>query len=316
VIGGVFGWYWGVAIVIFGTICVWMGATARASVKQRDEARNMVEQQREPSDSKVNDAIRLLQTESLVTKHNNGEERSYSFAQVFLSISDQLSVGISLNRFEEKIRKGLHIDDYGGWYFPSEADGITHLIGMLVQNALVDCRIEEDQHVTRELVSGVAGIYLTPDAHLVKNTEVKYYLSPFGSRVVQQLRHQSTAHKEGSAIPNTLKLPQPPELHISYQKHKFGVFNGEPIITVYAEYRPTGTMRIEAIELQLVGRSEPSLDWEVYEVKEAIWITSDNKFKVPDGISSGEHEVTLAAFANGEWWGSHPFTIAFPEVNS
>ena len=83
----------------------------------------------------------------------------------------------------------------------------------------------------------------------------------------RQLRQQSTAHNEGSAIPNTLKLPQPPELHISYQKHKFGVFNGEPIITVYAEYRPTGTMRIEAIKLQLVGRSEPSLDWEVYEVK-------------------------------------------------
>ena len=122
--------------------------------------------------------------------------------------------------------------------------------------------------------------------------------------------------KEDSAIPNTPKLPQPPELHISYQKHKFDVLNGEPIIIVDAEYRPTGTMRIEAIELQLVGRSEPSLDWKVYEVKQDIWIASDNKFKVLDGISPGEHDVTLAAFANGEWWGSHPFTIIFPEVNS
>ena len=118
------------------------------------------------------------------------------------------------------------------------------------------------------------------------------------------------------ATPSTLKSPHPPELHVSYQKHEFGVDNGVPIITVWAEYRPTGTMRIEAIELQLLGRSEPSLDWEVYEVKQDVWIISDTKFKVPDGISLGEHNVTLAAFANGEWWGSHPFTIAFPEVNS
>lgn len=123
-------------------------------------------------------------------------------------------------------------------------------------------------------------------------------------------------HKESSAIPDMLKSPRPPELQISYQKHVFGVFNGEPIITVYAEYRPTGTMRIEAIELRLVGERKPSLDWEVYEVEQDVWITSDNKFKVPDGISPGAHNVTLAAFANGEWWGSHPFTIAFPEVNS
>ncbi len=122
-------------------------------------------------------------------------------------------------------------------------------------------------------------------------------------------------HKEGSAIPDMLKSPRPPELQISYQKHEFGVFNGETIITVFAEYRPTGTMRIEAIELRLVGERKPSLDWEVYEVKQDVWITSDNKFKVPDGISPGKHDVTLAAYANGEWWGSHPFTIAFPEVN-
>ena len=115
-----------------------------------------------------------------------------------LSISDQLSVGIPLNRFEEKIRKGLCIGDYGGWYFPYETEGITHLIGMLVQNALVERRNEEDQHVTRELVSGVTGIYLTPDAHLVKNTEVKYYLSHFGATAIRQLRKQPTSHKEGS----------------------------------------------------------------------------------------------------------------------
>ena len=166
--------------------------------RQRNEARNKVEQQREPSDSEVNDAIRLLQTESLVTKHNNGEERSYSFAKVFLAIADQLSIGVSSIQFEGKIRKGLGIDEKGEWYFPYEDEGITHLIGVLDQNALVERRNEEYQHVTRELVSGATGIYLTPNAHLVKNTEVKYYLSSLGSRVVQQLRQQSVAHTEDS----------------------------------------------------------------------------------------------------------------------
>lgn len=127
----------------------------------------------------------------------------------------------------------------------------------------------------------------------------------------------ATKPLEDSARLDILKSPRPPELQISYQKHEFGIDNGVPVITVWAEYRPTGLdpMRIEAIKIQLVGGSEPSLDWKVYVVKQDIWITSDNKFKVPDGISPGEHDVVLAAYANGEWWGSRPFTIAFPEVN-
>ncbi len=119
-----------------------------------------------------------------------------------------------------------------------------------------------------------------------------------------------------SATPSTLKLPHPPELQISYQKHEFGVFNGEPVITIYAEYRPTGPMRVEAIELHLVGKRVPSLDWKVLEMSQDLWYTSDNKFNVPDGISPGKHDAKLAAFANGEWWGSQPFTIAFRKVNS
>lgn len=190
-IGGVFGWYWGLAIVTFGMICVWIIATARAPVKQRDEARELVEQQRKPSDSEVNDAIRLLEVETLVIKHDNGEERSFSFAKVFLAIADQLSIGISLNSFDIKILKGLGIYENGGWYFPSKDEGITHLIGVIVQNLLVERRNEEYQHMTREVISGATGIYTTPDAHLVKNTEVKYYLSSLGSRVVQRLRQQS-----------------------------------------------------------------------------------------------------------------------------
>lgn len=261
--------------------------------------------------------IRLLGAEKLTLKNNENEERSYSFSQVFLAITDQLSIGITSTYFEDKVRKGLAIDANEGWYFPYEDESITHLIGVLDQNALVDRRNEEYQHMVGGLNYLGTGLVLsTPKEHLSKGTQTKYYLSSFGSRVIQQLRQQSTARKEGSAIPGMLKSPRPPELHVTYQKHEFSVDNGVPIITVWAEYRPTGTMRIEAIELQLVGERKPSLDWEVCEVKQDIWITSDNKFKVPDGISPGEHNVTLAAFANGEWWGSQPFPIAFPEVNS
>lgn len=39
VIGGVFAWYWGLVLVIFGMLCVWLGATASAPIKQRNEAR-------------------------------------------------------------------------------------------------------------------------------------------------------------------------------------------------------------------------------------------------------------------------------------
>lgn len=39
VIGGVFEWYWGLGVILFGMLCVWMGATAMAPVRQRNEAR-------------------------------------------------------------------------------------------------------------------------------------------------------------------------------------------------------------------------------------------------------------------------------------
>lgn len=42
IIGGVFGWYWGLAIVVFGMFCVWIGATVRAPYKQRNQARQKV----------------------------------------------------------------------------------------------------------------------------------------------------------------------------------------------------------------------------------------------------------------------------------
>ncbi len=43
VIGGIFHWYWGLFVVLFGMFCVWLGATASASIKQRNEARQALE---------------------------------------------------------------------------------------------------------------------------------------------------------------------------------------------------------------------------------------------------------------------------------
>jgi len=75
-------------------------------------------------------------------------------------------------------------------------------------------------------------------------------------------------------------------------------------------------MRVEAIELHLVGQRIPSLDWKVLQISQDLWCTSDNKFKLLAKISPGEHDAKLAAFANGEWWGSDPFTITFLEASS
>jgi hypothetical protein len=42
VFGGVFEWYWGVAAIVIGMICVWIGATVYAPVQQRNEARALL----------------------------------------------------------------------------------------------------------------------------------------------------------------------------------------------------------------------------------------------------------------------------------
>lgn len=47
-VGRVFEWYWGLAIVIVGMICVWMGATLRAPFKQRNQARALLERELKP----------------------------------------------------------------------------------------------------------------------------------------------------------------------------------------------------------------------------------------------------------------------------
>ena len=39
VVGSVFGWYWGLGLFTFAMFCVWVGATAKAPIAQRNEAR-------------------------------------------------------------------------------------------------------------------------------------------------------------------------------------------------------------------------------------------------------------------------------------
>ena len=41
-IGGIFEWYWGLVVILFGMICAWLGATTSAPYKQRNEARLQV----------------------------------------------------------------------------------------------------------------------------------------------------------------------------------------------------------------------------------------------------------------------------------
>lgn len=137
-----------------------------------------------PSESEIEDAVQLLVTETVVMKHNNGDERSYSVAQILLAIADRLTNGISDINFEHVVRIGLAVGE--GWYFPYEVGSIAHVIGVLYQNALIERHIEEQQHTTRELVGNDTGFHLSPP-HLVKNTEARFYLSSLGSRVIQRL---------------------------------------------------------------------------------------------------------------------------------
>ena len=194
---------WAIPLGVFVVLGIWRLSVARylKKIEERDqEIKELKDGKYEMvSASQIYDAIGLLEAETLLLRHNSGKERSYSFAQVLLAIADQLTIGVSSIHFESRIIKGLGIDERGGWYFPYGDDGITHLIGILTQNALIERHNEEYQHMTREVYSGTTGISITPNAHVVKNTEVKYYLSQsLGSRVVQQLRQESVAHTEDS----------------------------------------------------------------------------------------------------------------------
>ena len=114
---------------------------------------------------------------------------------------------------------------------------------------------------------------------------------------------------------DTPKLPSPPELNLDYLSSKFGIENDVRIITVSAWYRTTaGKMRISHVKLHLIGESIPPLDWRIIEVSQELWYGPDTKFELPIGISSGEHDAELFAFANEKWWGPYTFTVSVPEV--
>ena len=49
VVGSVFEWYWGLGLFLFALFCVWVGATARAPIKQRNEARVLLTARPKPT---------------------------------------------------------------------------------------------------------------------------------------------------------------------------------------------------------------------------------------------------------------------------
>ncbi|MFC2072879.1 hypothetical protein ACFLUU_09355 [Chloroflexota bacterium] len=134
------------------------------------------------------------------------------------------------------------------------------------------------------------------------------------SKAVEILKDRLQPTSEDIPLPVGYKPPRPPELQITYNSHKFDTDNGVPIVAVFASYRPDGLgeMKIEAIELHVIGKREPALGWKVAKVTQDLWVSPVVKFKIPDGISSGEHDVVLVGYANGTWWPSLPFSIDFP----
>lgn len=318
VIRSVFGGLGGLATAFF-VILVWN--FFRAPYKQRNQARELVEQQKKPSDSEVTDIIGLLETEKLELKHNNGEERSYSFTEIFLAIADQLCIGISSTNFETIIKNGLPIDEKEEWYFPYEDEGITHLIGVLVQNTLIECRNEEYQHMQREVVSGMTGIYMTPDAHLVKDTTVKYYLLPLGSRVIQQLRQQATSHKEGS------ENQEEPRFEIIWLSENFFLRDSHDgyrpcdstdeegkISLVVRPIIRVNTLKMIQIQSMVLEVGSQKIPWNQEDVNvfSESGIVDDVKFEFPLNTPRGKQLARIKAIIDGQEYTFKPFLIDFP----
>ena len=60
--GGVFEWYWGLGVVLIGMLCAWIGATASAPIRQRNEARHALEKlsQHNQGNMKVSESVSHL----------------------------------------------------------------------------------------------------------------------------------------------------------------------------------------------------------------------------------------------------------------
>ena len=118
---------------------------------------------------------------------------------------------------------------------------------------------------------------------------------------------------------NTPKLPSPPELYLDYRSSEFGIENDARIIIISAWYRATaGKMRISQVELHLLDKVIPPLNWKIIEIggEYGLSLSPNTKFELPKGISSGEHKAELFAIANDQSWGPYTFTVSVPEVNS
>lgn len=103
--GGVLGWYWGVALVGFSMVCVWMGATARAPVKQRNEAREKL--------------LKLQDTLGLV-----------GWIEAVIIDGVDLSNKIKRKRYITfSLCKQKELDDFGEWYTAISAYLQKHIPG-------------------------------------------------------------------------------------------------------------------------------------------------------------------------------------------
>ena len=61
VVGAIFGWYWGLGLFVFAMFCVWIGATASAPVRQRNEAWSVLLKKPKPMSNK-DDLLRAIST--------------------------------------------------------------------------------------------------------------------------------------------------------------------------------------------------------------------------------------------------------------
>ena len=61
VVGQIVGWYWGLGLFVFAMFCVWIGATASAPVRQRNEAWSVLLKKPKPMSNK-DDLLRAIST--------------------------------------------------------------------------------------------------------------------------------------------------------------------------------------------------------------------------------------------------------------
>ncbi len=61
VVGSVFEWYWGLGLFVFAMLCVWIGVTASAPARQRNEAWNLLLEKPKPMSNK-NALLRAIST--------------------------------------------------------------------------------------------------------------------------------------------------------------------------------------------------------------------------------------------------------------